>query len=272
MKKYILLCILCLCVNKICHSQFYIKGYTGYAISTGNEGIYSSETVNTMEGIYSYEEYRSFYRRNFGQGVNFGLGVGYTLNKNIAFEVTGNTQFFSKFSFSNSSKIDAESRTNYYNWHISGFWGKFEYSNTMFQISPQIVFRSNPCNQWGFYMKGGPNLLWAIYKETFINPGFLSTWGRLDDSYSSTIKYSGRANIGAQFSFGTEYELSKNIYAFVELTTVVAKYKFTTGRALKYEIAGVDSLSKLESTYFDESDSKVIFNHTGLNIGIKYSF
>jgi hypothetical protein len=284
MKKYILLCTLCLCINELCHSQFYLKGYTGYALSTGNDKLISAEMIETSEiidseeykRIYSYKEYQSSYRLKFGQGVNLGLSVGYELNKNIAFEITGNTQLFTKFSYSNPYKWNYILKDNDY---MSSAWGSYgnlfgdmEYSNTLFQISPQVVFKSNPCNQWIFYMKGGTNYIWVIHKSTTLHSATQFIYSDFNTpSKLYAVKYSGKTNIGVQFSFGTEYKLSENISAFAELTTVTTNYTFTKGRTLRYEIDGVDSLSELDSPTYDE-DYKTSFSHIGLNFGIKYSF
>ena len=281
MKKYILLCTLCLCINELCHSQFYVKGYTGYALSTGNDKLISAEMIETGEiidsenykWIYSYKEYQSSYRLKFGQGVNLGLSVGYTLNKNIAFEITGNTQLFTKFSYSNPYKWNymLDNDNNSSSWGSYGnLFGDMEYSNTLFQVSPQIVFKSNPCNQWIFYMKGGANHIWIIHRRTTLHAETLGFFARPSELY--TVKYSGQANIGVQFSFGTEYKLSENISAFAELTTVTTDYKFTKSRTLRYEIDSVDSLSELESLTSNDANYKTTFSHIGLNFGIKYSF
>ena len=281
MKKYILLCTLCLCINELCHSQFYVKGYTGYALSTGNDKLISAEMIETREiidsenykWIYSYKEYQSSYHLKFGQGVNLGLSVGYTLNKNIAFEITGNTQLFTKFSYSNPYKWNymLDNDNNSSSWGSYGnLFGDMEYSNTLFQVSPQIVFKSNPCNQWIFYMKGGTNHIWVIHKTTTLHAetqGFFIV--RPSELY--VVRYSGKVNLGLQFSFGTEYKLSENISAFAELTTIATDYTFTKGRVLTSKIDGVDSLSAFDSNYYD-ADYKTTFSHIGLNFGIKYSF
>ena len=276
MKKYILLCFLCLCINELCHSQFYMKGYTGYSLSTGNEKIISAEMFEKIGSGYDYYEYQSSHRWRFGQGVNLGLSVGYTLNKNIAFEISGNTQLPSKFSYSNPYRWVSEQKEGYsFSWSASGLFGEIEYSSTLFQISPQIVFKSNPYNQWTFYMKGGTNHIWVIHKETTLRAmQEIPFWDIINPSRLYAGKYSGKVNLGVQFSFGTEYKLSENISAFAELTTVITDYTFTKGKILRYEIDGVDSLSELEVKEIsnDNNDTKITFNHIGLNIGIKYSF
>ena len=94
MKKHISLCFLCCCLSGLSHAQIYLKGYTGYALSMGNEKLTLTEIVNNKRN-------ESAYQLKLGQGINLGLSIGYALNKNIAFEITGNTQLFSKFSYSN---------------------------------------------------------------------------------------------------------------------------------------------------------------------------
>ena len=252
MKKHILLCLLCFCFYEMSYAQMYLKGYTGYALSTGNTKLTSSIIINN-------DKYASSYRLKAGQGLNLGLGIGYDLNRNIAFEITGNTQLCSKFNYSpyqwDYNFTDGGS------YSYEGFFDDFEYTNSLFQVSPQVVFKSNPCNQWTFYLKGGPDFIWIKHKRT-----------TYDESLLMTEHFSGKINTGIQCSFGTEYELSKNIRVFAELTTVGVKYTFRKNKILRYEKDGVDALSELDSNFFDNLNDKVIFNHAGLNVGIKYAF
>jgi len=263
MKKYILLCFLCFCLYGTSQAQIYVKGYTGYALSTGNEKATSIETLNDRR-------YASSYRLKLGQGLNLGLSIGYALNKNIAFEITGNTQLFSKFKYSKPFNDwgFTSGPKEHYSWSVSGFFGDLEYASTIFQMSPQIVFKSNPYNQWTFYLKGGPNFTGIIHKRTI-----QSAYRYLGlHTTKLSAKLSGNINTGLQCSFGTEYELSKNICVFAELTTVNVKYTFKKGKILRYEEDGVDMLSTLGSTKNNDLDDRVNFNHAGLNIGIKYIF
>lgn len=266
MKKYILFCFVCFCLNKPCYGQLYLKGYTGYSLSAGNNEITSLKVTND-ELLYE-----SSYRLKLGQGVNLGLSIGYEFNKNIAFEITGNTQLFSKFNYSKSYYQDElDDSETIYGSGIGGFFGDLEYSGVMFQVSPQIVFRSNPYNQWIFYVKGGPDFIRVTHKRT-IRESSIKPFDYSNHTYLYTLKYSGNINTGIQCSVGTEYELSKNIHLFAELTAVNARYTFTKRELLRYETDGIDILSELELTSFEDLDDKVIFNHAGLNVGLKYIF
>lgn len=270
MKKYILLCFLCFCLYGMSHAQIYIKGYTGYALSTGNNNkLTSYETINEYA-------WASAYQLKFGQGVNLGLSIGYNLNTNIAFEITGNTQLFTKFKYSKPYQWDfiyPEGTLNW-SWSAEGFFGNLEYSCTMFQVSPQVVLKSNQYNRWTFFLKGGLNFIWVRYEETKQTISWSSSV--FSDFYVpsrlSTSRYSGNINIGIQYSFGIEYKLSENICVFAELTRVNARYTFKRSEILRYEIDGVDSLSELESIKLNDLDERLIFNHVGLNMGVKYNF
>ena len=266
MKKYIILSLLSFCLSVVSQAQLYLKGYTGYALSTGNEKLTSYEMLN--DGYYA-----SSHPLKFGQGANLGLSVGYVLNQNIAFEITGNTQLFSKFAYSKAFH-NWDSFTSY-SWSHDGFFGDLKYASTMFQVSPQVAFKANPYNQWIFYLKAGPDFIWITFKETTQT---ISTtdWPIPFDiyipSYLHVNEYSGNMNTGIQGSLGMEYKLSKTICAFAELTTVNVRYTFKHSKILRYEIDGVNSLSTLESTEFNNLDDQKIFNHIGLNVGIKYIF
>jgi len=284
MKKYILLCVICFGVYGLSHAQFYIKGYTGYSFATGNERLnsnqYFSASGRSPDGswVSISERYAYSYRMKLGQGVNLGLSAGYVFNQNIAFEITGNTQFFSTFNYSNPYHFfdfqeweGFDQNTISFSMSSSGFFGDLEYSGSLFQFSPQVVFRSNPINQWTFYLKGGPNFMWVKLTGTEQTVRYLN-WDRQQVAILRTDESSGGISIGIQCSFGVEYELSKNIGFFAELTSVHTNYKFKRGEILRYEIDGVDFLPELEKTVSDDLSHKMSFSHIGLNIGIKYTF
>jgi len=254
MKKYVLLCFLCFCLHGLSHAQMYLKGYTGYALSTGNVKLTSSITINN-------DQYASSYQMKCGQGLNLGLSIGYALNKNMALEITGNTQLFSTFHYSPYQWDYDYDDTYGISYSYSGFFDDFKYTNTIFQLSPQIVFMSNPYNQWTFYLKGGPDFIWVAHKRT-----------TLTETLYTTTRFSGNINTGIQYSFGTEYELSKNIRVFAELTMVNVRYTFKRSKILQSERDGVDVMSELSSTSFNDLDDKIMFSHAGLNIGLKYTF
>jgi len=201
----------------------------------------------------------SSYRLKFGQGANLGLGIGYAFNKNISCEITGNTQLFSKFKL-DGLKIRIIDQPFTIERTVD-----LEYVNTMFQVSPQLVFKSNPYNHWTFYLKGGPDFIWVRYKETTQTVPSLY-------SYLFTIEHSGNINTGIQCSFGTEYKLSKTVYVFAELTAVNVSYTFKRGKALRYGIYEGDLMSAFEIMIPDGLNDRRMFNHIGLNVGLKYLF
>jgi len=292
MKKHILLCVICFGVYGLSHAQFYIKGFTGYAFATGNERLNSEQSFSASgrapdgSWVNINERYAYSYRLKFGQGVNLGLSVGYAFNQNIAFEITGNTQLFSTFNHSNPYHSFDFREWKGFDWNTvsfsmssSGFFGDLEYSNRLFQFSPQVVFRSNPINQWTFYLKGGPNFMWVKQTTTVHDVReffrFSTTswdWERQREYILQTSEWLGGISTGIQCSFGIEYELSRNIGLFAELTTVHTNYTFNRGEILRHERNGVDYLHALRETVFEDLDMKMSFNHIALNIGIKYTF
>ena len=271
MKKYILLCFVCFGVYGLSHAQWYVKGYTGYSFATGNERVVIEENIRWLilpENHHGEERYAFFHRGRFGQGVNLGLSLGYAFTQNIAFEITGNTQAFSTFSYSNPIphlvNLDDEGVSVIRFRRLGGF-DDLEYSNRMFQFSPQIIFRSNSINQWTFYLKGGPNFMWVTQTFTHTHTLFRPF------TFLYTEERTGGMSIGLQCSLGVEYELSRNIGFFAELTSVNTRHTFNRSEILRHEINGVDYLHALRQTVFDDLD-KISFSHTGLNIGIKYTF
>jgi opacity protein-like surface antigen len=251
-------------------AQIYVKGYAGYSFSTGNEKLTSYETYDSRSDSRISE---TSYKMGFGEGLNPGASIGYQLNKNIAFELTGNMQLFSRFSYSNPSKWfpDNPPMDESYQWAASGFFGDAEYENQLFQFSPQVVFQLNPYRKWTFYLKAGPDFLLIKSKQTLRSISRDFQYDSHLPSYLTTNEYSGNINTGIQSSFGIEYGLSKNISAFIELTAVYARYTFKERKILRYEIDGIDAISELQTTTFN-NNTKTDYSHTGLNIGLKYIF
>jgi hypothetical protein len=245
-------------------AQFYLKGYTGYSLSAGDKQMSYYQIVNgVMDGVSK--------DMNFGQGLNLGVSAGYSFNKNIALEITGNTQFFSGLKFSAKSDVGAPDENGNWNWRISGYWGENKITHHFVQFAPQLVFSSNPFGNWIFYLKGGPDLLYAQYTISSNSPGYKFFPDFPIPSRYVKRKYSGGIYVGTQFSAGAEYSLKENIRLFAEITAVSVRYNFKKYKILQNKIDGVDAMSDLESTS-GEGDNKINFNNFGLNIGIKYIF
>jgi hypothetical protein len=261
MKKNILtIGILFMCLSS--QAQFYLKGYTGYSVSAGDEQAYYSQIANgIMDGVST--------DMKFGQGLNIGLSTGYSFSKNIALEITGNTQLFSGLNFSVEPDFGSP-KNGGLDWRSEGVYGKSKTTNQIIQFAPQLVFSSNSYGNWIFYLKGGPDFLYAKFTSSLNQDSYQLEY-LWSSSKSFKQKYSGGINIGTQFSAGTEYSLQENIQLFAEITTINVRYNFKKYKILQYEIGGVDWMPDLESVS-GEKDNKVNFNHFGLNIGIKYIF
>jgi hypothetical protein len=267
MKKSILtISILFSCLS--IQAQFYLKGYAGYSLSTGDSRIEFYQILNdVMDGASANMKY--------GQGFNLGLSAGYSFSKNVALEITGNTQFFSGLNFSAEPDLSAVEGLDNWSWTISGNPGKTQTANRIIQWAPQIVFSSNPCGDWVFYLKGGPDFLYAktVIRETRNKLQYPSVFPALilmTDRYRK-MQHSGGINVGTQFSTGAEYSLKENIRLFAEITIINVRYNFEKYKYLRYEVDGVDEMSHLDNVS-GERDNKVNLNHIGLNVGLKFTF
>jgi hypothetical protein len=256
--------LMCLSIQ----AQFYLKGYTGYSLATGGSQVSYFQTTNgVMDGASA--------SMKFGQGVNLGLCAGYSFNKNFALEITGNTQLFSGLNFSVQPDFDAQKNSNW-SWATAGCdLGENKTTNQIIQWAPLLVFSSNPYNNWIFYLKGGPDFLYAKYtisrnSNSYKFP-FEFPFEYTSPSENFKQEYSGRINIGAQFSAGMEYSFKDNIRFFAEITTVNVQYKFKKYKILQYEINDTDVMSDLDNIS-GEMDDKANFNHIGLNVGLKFIF
>ena len=265
MRRISAICFL-LCIYTCLYAQLYVKAFTGYSFNLNPRTIQATSKVIVYEP-YSYNENVYVSRLRNGQGINLGLSCGYILNKNISFELAGNTQIFTAQHFSIP-------QNNYNIWEASsflyGYFGNIKYANSIFQLSPQFVY-SIDYNNIKFYVKAGPNFLKVTNN---IRLDYDSWNPETSDvtSYCEETKANSKFNIGIQSSFGTEFCLSKNINFFAEFLSVNTYCKLNESKVVKYDINGEDHLSDLSSETNSNDAIKIDFSHIGLNVGIKYTF
>ncbi|MDR3350074.1 MAG: hypothetical protein LBN98_00300 [Prevotellaceae bacterium] len=271
MKRFIfLLSVLWLAVQGSAHAQIYLKGFTGYSWAAGIAKLTSTQSLAYLIKDYQEIIIMSSHKMKYGQGLLLGISAGYSLTKNIAFELTGNTQLFSSFSYYSPSMLKIPPDAINYSYSGYGTFGHVEYSSHIFQFSPQVVFSSNPCGRFTFYLKSGPNFLMAKVRQTTQTERYSSVFF-YEPSRLTAIEGTGKINIGLHTAFGTAYMLSKRISIFAEITWVNIYYTVKEKKYLRCEEDGIDAMHTLEgyNIYIDE---KINFSHVGLNIGLKYVF
>ena len=264
MKRGLLLFLTLFLLGAVSQAQVYLKAYTGYSVSANPQKLQSTEIVGNVKNVYQS-------KIKTGEGMNLGLAIGYRFNKNFSFEITSNTQAFTK-------KIIFIPHTDFSNsnhWTLIGNFGNINYKYVLVQLAPQLVYTVDYNKKLLFYLKAGPDLLMAKGNYEFISPGYSldSSWTVHPSETDETEILKGGINIGLQSSAGFEYKLSKDLYFTCEFISVICNYKFKTIEITKYNIDGADHLNDLTSTtQKNTSGTKNDFSSWGINMGIKYFF
>ena len=261
--KRICLVLLILSISICANAQIYFKTYTGYSFSMNPQKIESTAILNGSSNVY-INKYRN------GEGLNLGLACGYSLSNSLAIEFVGNSQVFAT---QNISTPQYDYR-QYQSFTFIGYFGKMRYSNSMLQLSPQIVYKID-YKKLNLYLKAGPNLMIVNndvkldHVSWTVDQGGWSPQNHIEAEY----KMNGDFCIGLQTSCGVELSLSKNINFFVEFLAVNTTYKYKEAEVVRYDVDGVDYLEHVTvRTEPIENGLEMDFSHIGLNIGIKYVF
>jgi hypothetical protein len=196
--------------------------------------------------------------------MNFGLGVGYNLNENIAFELSCNTQFFTKSQVNNdwSQYFQASSVS------LSGINGQVSLRNKSIQLAPLFIYTIK-VNKIKPYIKVGVNFLFnqTSYEESYSWRTLTST-----DFIESASKETGKWNIGFRGAFGASLQVNQKLYVYGEFVTVNTNYNFLKSKLNTYKVNGSDQLSTIDNkeTTYQNNSGLIDYSHIGLNIGIRY--
>jgi hypothetical protein len=262
MKRSLLIFLTLFLFSTLSQAQVYLRAYTGYSVSANPEKLQSTEIVNGVKNVY-----QSKYK--WGEGMNLGFAVGFRYNKNLSFEVTSNTQVLNK----KKIFIPQKDLTTSNNWMISGYFGNIEYTNTVFQFAPQIVYTVDYNQKMLFYPKTGPQFLLAKsnFQRNYLEYSLDSSWSWHTHQIDESFIEKGGINIELQSSVGIEYKFSKNVHFTCEFISVICNYKPQTSETIKYKIDGADRLNDLNfRTQKNTQGIKTDFSSWGINVGIKY--
>ena len=276
MKKTLILFVLVtICQTTIAQTEkrFYVNTNFGYNKGTGNINFYQAQLlglVNATQTSATQDSYE-IVKTNLGQGINFGLNVGYMFNKNLGFELGAIYLLGSEINSSTTS--------------FSGNYNKISLVSKMLQIKPTVVLRGgfekiNPYAKVGMVIGSG-----KIINDREFKDGS-------NISFTTLELYDGTP-IGFHSSVGVLYQLNSKFSVFGELNLVSLEYAANKGKATKYIRNGVDILPLLSIREIDiefiESESNasaapppnqprklaklpLSFNSFGLNFGLQYQF
>jgi len=227
--KIIKIALILLICTSSSSAQMYVNAFTGYSFSNSTQYLALETTGND---ILNAERMRL----NYGKGMNLGAGLGYIFNDNISFEVTINTQFFTKSSYT----------VFYDNWVTGPVRSKMDYTirNTNLQIAPLVVYSAD-LKKMKLYLKAGLNFLYSESIIDIVSYTFYSESQEVDK---------GGLDMGFRGGLGLQYQVSESTDLYAEYMSIITNYVYTNSSA------------------WDHPDYRVDYSHMGLNIGIRYRF
>jgi opacity protein-like surface antigen len=236
------LAILVLFIGSTAHAQnAYVKLGGGYGLSLASQ-IIANKTVTSPT---SYDlTYGSF-----GEGINFGLGFGYNVNSNFAFELAGSYILGKKFETTYSTSTVKE------------------YANTIC-IMPSAVVKA-PMKDITPYTRFGMVIAIPSKFEETTTTGFTGT---------RKYKESGGVGLGIQGALGINFKAGKHLGIFAEVFGIGMNY----GPSKKENTETYSELGLLdpEVTYNESGElsstsqpkPRYSFSSFGMNVGLTYTF
>ena len=249
-------------------SQFYIGFNAGYNFPAGanTNGNYRSENTSATTS-----KARTFYV-SYGKGTNFGLNMGYNLNKHFGFELGVNYLI---------GEINDESK------EYDGKYFNTILNTKMLQFKPTVFIAAG-------YEKINPYAKFGLVLST----------GNITEKYDSydltdksiyAVKFFGGIGIGFTSSAGISYKINDKLNLFGELNYIKLTYSPKNSTVIESSKNGIDLLpsyktSEIETEYVESITTVVgapaanvnefkkeiaVFkgmSSIGLNIGLQYNF
>lgn len=273
MKKItILTFLLCLFTFSSLYGQFYAQPFIGHSFASHPQDWRAMANINGK--VTAHQNYL-----HYSSGIHTGLNVGFDIKDYFFVELGTQYTFHSKGSAS-INKPDLTSIRNSgksYSYTIYGSYGKREYNNLIFQISPLIGLKLKK-KKYQTYFKIGLNIM-KFYNQTkaeFTEEN-IKIVDFKEEVESTNVKtaanLTGGFDKGLKVNFGLGYELSKSLEFIVDFSTVYNSYKITKSEIESYEIDGVDRLNEIDKKAADNIDFvKFNLSHVSVNIGVKKYF
>jgi hypothetical protein len=240
--------ILVLFLGSTVYSQnVYVKLGGGYGLSLASQFMHDAGVSPARDLKYG----------SFGEGINFGLGFGYNVNSNLAFELAGSYILGKKFENTvTSSGISTTDK---------------DYANTIC-IMPSVVVKApmkdvTPYTRFGMII-GIPT---KFNEETQTGTGALTG--------TDKFKETGGLAMGIQGALGINFKAGKNLGIFAEVFGIGMNYAPSTLENTETYTGGtlIPKLTYEESWTPALGDYKLAkprysFSSFGMNVGLTYTF
>ncbi|MEZ5198658.1 MAG: hypothetical protein R2764_20410 [Bacteroidales bacterium] len=220
----------------------HLKLSFGYGFGVSGEfaniqSYYYYETPDTSYTNYGFEAI-SF---SCSKGITFGLGYEKKFGKNIAIELGAH--------YSKGKSPEIEYYENYsFDYYLDGaakFTHTYYWTSKSLQFTPEVIIRSSNPKISPYIKLGciiGFNWLYEEYKGTLVNtiPGYYPF-----ENWTHNLKYTMAPSVGGIAAIGSEYLLTKGLWAFMEARYNLLKCIPKKGELTEYKYRGEDQLETL---------------------------
>ncbi len=260
--------IIIIIITALCSkAQFYINTNTSYGFDLAPMSISANYSPSKIESVKS----------SFGKGLDFGIGVGYHFNKNLAAEIDFTYLIGDKVEFTDAMDPYTPPQTE-------------QLRGRMYRIIPTLKFsaaenRIKPYAKIGCVLGLGTTL-------TDKSVSYYSMWGGNIDKIEETAVFSGGMSFGFKGNLGLDIDLTDKWGLFAEINFISQSWAPKQLETTSYTINGEDKLATLDQrekvTEFVDSYNPSVsiepyqnnkslkiylpYSSWGANIGIKYVF
>lgn len=204
--------------------NLYVTASSGYNWGT-NRSNFENYYHNKFVGAF-YTQNKERFEYSLGKGVNFNLGIGYTIKRNIGFELEGSYLL----------GIKTIGETDYFVSDVfkKEIWGRF------YRISPAIYIL-HKVKRLSLKVSIGAI---AGFGKMYLNQSV--TYNDGIPSFSYENEFSGGYYLGFKAGIGVVYPLNNQLSFFGELNWVNACFSPLHGRVTRFISGGNDYTDVLE--------------------------
>lgn len=265
MKKILCIAVLLISVESA-YAQLYVRGNIGYNLPANTQIIGSDYKDVLNEVTDEWETKDKGVYGSYGSGLSFQFGVGASFGGSLGYDVEVGylvgKQYSSSYYYSYPGVTDNE---------------KTKTSSNSFQISPSLTFTAGTGNVQP-YTRMGPVIAFSNLK---IEETEFSTYS--NQLTVEKIEYTGGMNLGFKGVLGVNFNATKNLQFFSEVSYVGLTYAPKQGETTGYTINGQDSMDSLnpedkkwkfkDSVDYNNADrlrEKYTMSSIGIQVGVKF--
>lgn len=217
------------------YSRSFALEKSDFVFVSSNTTFYYGDSANS-------DYHTATYHKSLGTGNNYGLLVGYKFPKGIISTEVDFRYFSSNIlTFNSQDYYDSPEAPSY---HIE-FNDTYSVRSTSFSITPSLKMEIY-YKRWGLFLKSG--LLFARCSMDYdVETSIFNTHPDYYpfESYSKTIEYKPKWELGIQGAIGVEYQLGSLIALNLGIQYNAFGYRPESASTTEYKYRGEDMLNNL---------------------------